>query len=377
MINKQRLSNEFFNLASIDSPSYKEAAIAAYLQQRFITLGADVVFDTCGAAIGSDSGNMIARFPGTRKGDPFIVCLHMDTVSPAENVQPLLSDGIFTSAGDTVLGADDKAGIAELIEAIDVLHERNIPYGPLEVVITVCEEQGLVGAKELDFTAFKAKRGIALDTTGIDRIINRAPAANRMNIDISGIEAHAGVCPEQGLSAIVIAARAIARMTLGRVDEHTTANIGIMNGGIAINIIPGQVNLRGEVRSHRPERLQQVTEAIVRCFEEEVYNSSVVVDGETRHATMAIEINEDFPAMQIPQTASIVQLVLDAGNTLKRPQQVAAAGGGSDANIFNGHGIDMVILGTGMAKVHTPQEQVAVADMEKVSELLVEIIRNA
>ena len=377
MINSQRLSNEFFNLASIDSPSFKEAAIAAYLQQRFTKLGAEVVFDTAGAAIGSDSGNMVARFPGTRQGDPFIVCLHMDTVSPAENVRPLLTDGIFTSAGDTILGADDKAGIAELIEAIEVMHEGNIPYGPLEVVFTICEEQGLLGAKEFDFSTLQATRGIALDTSGIDRIINRAPAANRIKIDISGIEAHAGICPEQGISAIVIAARAISRMTLGRIDDQTTANIGTINGGIATNIIPGQISLRGEVRSHSVERLRQATEAIVRCCEEEVYNSSVKVDGETRHATMAIEIKEDFPAMHIPETAAIVQLVLSAASNLQRPQQVAAAGGGSDANIFNSHGIEMVILGTGMAKVHTLDEQVAVADMEKVSELLVEIIRNA
>ena len=377
MINSQRLSDEFFRLAAIDSPSYREALIATYLQQRFSQLGADVAFDTAGAAIGSDSGNMVARFPGTRTGEPFVISVHMDTVSPAENVQPLLKDGVFTSAGNTILGADDKAGIAELIEAIEVLTENNIPYGPLEVVITVCEEQGLLGAKEFDFSTLKGTKGIALDTTGIDRIINRAPAANRMKIDIHGLEAHAGVCPEQGISAIMIASRAIARMTLGRVDEHTTANIGTINGGVATNIIPGLVSLHGEVRSHLPERLQQVTEAIIRCCEEEVYNSSVVVDGETRHASMAIEIKEDFSAMQIAETAPIVQLVMNAGKALQRPQQIAAAGGGSDANIFNGHGIEMVILGTGMAKVHTPQEQVTVADMEKVSALLVEIIRNA
>ncbi|MFO7812981.1 MAG: M20/M25/M40 family metallo-hydrolase [Pelovirga sp.] len=377
MINQQRLADEFFRLASIDSPSYQEASIAAYLHQRFSQLGATVEVDTVGATIGSDSGNMVARFPGTRAGDPFVISVHMDTVSPAENVQPVLKDGIFTSAGNTILGADDKAGIAELIEAIEVLNEHNIPYGPLEVVITVCEELGLLGAKAFDFSTLKGKRGIALDTTGIDRIITRAPAANRMKIDIYGLEAHAGVCPEQGISAIAIASKAIARMTLGRVDEHTTSNIGTINGGIATNIIPGQVSLRGEVRSHAPERLQQVTEAIIRCFEEEVYSSSVVVDGKTRLASMAIEIKEDFPAMQIAETAPIVQLVVNAGKTLQRPQQIAAAGGGSDANIFNGQGIDMVILGTGMAKVHTPQEQVAVADMEKVSSLLVEIIRNA
>ncbi len=377
MINQQRLADEFFRLASIDSPSYQEASIAAYLHQRFSQLGATLEVDTVGATIGSDSGNMVARFPGTRAGDPFVISVHMDTVSPAENVQPVLKDGIFTSAGNTILGADDKAGIAELIEAIEVLNEHNIPYGPLEVVITVCEELGLLGAKAFDFSTLKGKRGIALDTTGIDRIITRAPAANRMKIDIYGLEAHAGVCPEQGISAIAIASKAIARMTLGRVDEHTTSNIGTINGGIATNIIPGQVSLRGEVRSHAPERLQQVTEAIIRCFEEEVYSSSVVVDGKTRLASMAIEIKEDFPAMQIAETAPIVQLVVNAGKTLQRPQQIAAAGGGSDANIFNGQGIDMVILGTGMAKVHTPQEQVAVADMEKVSSLLVEIIRNA
>jgi tripeptide aminopeptidase len=377
MINQQRIADEFFRLASIDSPSYQEAAIAAYLHQRFSQLGATVDFDTAGATIGSNSGNMIARFPGSREGEPFVISVHMDTVSPAENVQPVLKDGIFTSAGNTILGADDKAGIAELIEAIEVLNEHNIPYGPLEVVITVCEELGLLGAKEFDFSTLKGKRGVALDTTGIDRIITRAPAANRMKIDIHGLEAHAGVCPEQGLSAITIASKAIARMTLGRVDEHTTANIGTINGGIATNIIPGQVSLSGEVRSHQPERLQQVTEAIIRCCEEEVYNSSVVVDGKTRLASMAIEIREDFPAMQIAETASIVQLVVNAGKTLQRPQQIAAAGGGSDANIFNSHGIEMVILGTGMAKVHTPQEQVAVADMEKVSTLLVEIIQNA
>lgn len=377
MINSQRLIDEFFQLASIDSPSFKEASIATYLEQRFQRLGAEVIFDGAGAKIGSDSGNMLARFPGTRPGDPFIVCVHMDTVSPAENVQPVLNNGIFTSATDTILGADDKAGIAELIEALEVLHEQQIPYGPVEVVITVCEEQGLLGAKEFDFSLLQGKQGVALDTTGIDRIINRAPAANRMKIDVFGLEAHAGVCPEQGISAIMIAARAISRMSLGRIDHETTANIGTISGGIATNIVPGQVSLRGEVRSHNLERLRDVTQSMIQCVEEEVYKSSVVLDGETRHATLAIEIKEDFPALQVPETAPVVQLVLNAGRALHRPQQVCAAGGGSDASVFNGHGIDMVILATGMAKVHTVDEQVAVTDMEKVSALLVEILRNA
>lgn len=377
MINTQRLSDEFMRLTAIDSPSYKEAVIAAYLQQRFELLGAVVEFDDAGAALGSDSGNMIARLSGTRPGEPFLVCVHMDTVSPAENVQPVFTDGIFTSAGQTILGADDKAGIAELIEAIEVLQEQNIPYPPLEIVITICEEQGLLGAKELDFSHFKAKRGIALDTTGIDRIINRAPAANRFKVDIFGLEAHAGVCPEQGISAIAIASRAIAHMPLGRIDQETTANIGSINGGIATNIIPGQVTVRGEVRSHSLDKLRDITETIIHCLEEEVQKCKVTIGEETKQAAMAFEIKEDFPAMQIPDSAPVVQLVVAAGKALQRPQQICAAGGGSDASIFNGAGIDMVILATGMAKVHTLEEQVSLSDMEKISELLLEIIRNA
>ncbi|MFO7576551.1 MAG: M20/M25/M40 family metallo-hydrolase [Pelovirga sp.] len=377
MINCQRLTDEFFRLAAIDSPSYREGAIAGYLAQRFRQLGASVAFDDAGDRIGSESGNMTARLPGSRAGDPFLLCVHMDTVSPAQDVQPVLHDGIFSSAGHTILGADDKAGIAEIIEAIEVLKEQQIPHVPLEVVITVCEEQGLLGAKEFDYTTLTARHGVALDTTGIDRVINRAPAANRFAIDITGLEAHAGVCPEEGISAIGIAARAIARMPLGRIDGETTANIGTISGGIATNIIPGQVSLRGEVRSQNPARLREVTETIVRCVEEEVHGASVELGGKILRATMAIDLKEDFPAMQVPETAAIVQLVLGAGKALQRPQQVCAAGGGSDASIFNGHGIDMVILATGMERVHTVEEQVAVSDMEKVSALLVEIIRNA
>jgi len=199
MINEQRMTDEFIRQASIDSPSFKEGEIAKYLEERFIQLGATVEFDGAGEKIGSESGNMIARFPGTKKGEPLLLSVHMDTVTPAENVQPVLTDGVFTSAGDTILGSDDKSGIVEIIETLEVLKEQNIPYVPLEVVVSVCEEQGLLGAKELDFSQFKSKQGVALDTTGIDIVINRAPAANRFNIDIFGHEAHAGVCPEQGI----------------------------------------------------------------------------------------------------------------------------------------------------------------------------------
>ncbi|WP_321371975.1 M20/M25/M40 family metallo-hydrolase [uncultured Desulfuromusa sp.] len=377
MINQQRICDEFMRQAAIDSPSFKEAEMAKYLENRFKELGADIYFDDAGEKIGSNSGNMIARLPGTRAGEPLLLSVHMDTVTPADNVQPVLKDGIFTSAGETILGGDDKSGIVEIIEAIEVLKEQDIPYGPLEIVVSVCEEQGLLGAKNLDFTQFKAKRGVALDTTGTDIVINRAPAANRFKIEISGHEAHAGVCPEQGISAIQIAGRSIAKMVLGRIDPETTANIGTIHGGLAANIIPKQVTLRGEVRSHDINKLRQYTDQIISAVEEEVDKATITVGNETKRATMTLELKEDFSPMGVAEDAPILQIIREAGAALGRPQEIRAAGGGSDANVFNGNGIEMVIIATGMNKVHTINEQLAVADMVKTSELLVEIIRRA
>ncbi|MBN1959090.1 MAG: M20/M25/M40 family metallo-hydrolase [Desulfuromonadales bacterium] len=376
MINEQRICDEFTRQASIESPSFNEAAMAKYLRERFEKLGAQVELDHAGDVIGSNSGNLLARFSGTKAGEPLLLSVHMDTVTPAEGVQPVLKDGIFTSAGETILGADDKAGIVEIIETLEVLKAQNIPHVPLEIAVTVCEEQGLLGAKQLDFSKFKARQGIALDTGGTDIVINRAPAANRFQIDIFGLEAHAGICPEQGISAIRIACRAIARMPLGRIDDETTANIGTIHGGLASNIIPNQVKIKGEVRSHDREKLRAQTELMIKAVEEEVANATIVINGETRKASMALELNEDFPPMRVAEDAPILQVVKAAGEALKRPQEIRAAGGGSDANIFNSHGIDMVILATGMAKVHTINEQVAVKDMVKTSELLVEIVRR-
>jgi len=377
MINRQRITDEFQRQAAIDSPSYHEKEMADYLEKRFQALGGSVEYDSAGARIGSNSNNMYIRIPGSKTGEPLLLSVHMDTVTPAENVVPVLNNGIFTSAGETILGADDKSGIIEIIEALEVLREQNIPHVPLEVVVTICEEQGLLGAKHLDFGRLKAKRGIALDTTGVDIVINRAPAANRFKVDIFGLEAHAGVCPEQGISAIAIAGRAIARMPLGRIDEETTANIGKIEGGQASNIVPRHVSLTGEVRSHNVDKLRLQTELIVKALEEEVDRAKMAVNGEKKHASMTLELQEDFPILQVLPEAPILQLIRAAGDSLNRPLEIRAAGGGSDANIYNGQGIEMVILATGMSKVHTVNEQVSVEDMAKVSELLVEIIRRA
>jgi tripeptide aminopeptidase len=378
MINSPRIADEFSRLAAISSPAFREGAISSYLAERLKRLGASVVFDDAGERIGSESGNLIATFPSVgRGGGPLLVSVHMDTVGPAENVRPVLKDGVFFSEGETILGADDKAGIAEIIEALEVVREQKIAHGPIEVVITVCEEVGLLGAKHLDSNRLTARRGFALDTQGVDRLIRTAPGANKMRFEITGRESHAGISPEKGVSAIAVAAKAVAAMRLGRIDEQTTANIGTIQGGQATNIIPRSVVLEGEARSHDPGKLAAQTDHMIDCFLEAARQAGQVIDGEMVEVTVRQEVVNDYPRMAVAEDSPVVRLARQAADRLGRTLEVRDGGGGSDANIFNGFGIEMVILGTGMTRVHSVEESVSVADMVRVAELLVEIIRLA
>lgn len=378
MIDVARLTDEFARLAAIPSPSFGEGEIGLYLAERFRRLGAEVGFDDAGARTGGECGNLIARFAAVGKGgEPLLLSAHMDTVQPCTGVEPLLKDGVFTSAGETVLGADDKAGIAELIEALEVVREQQIPHPPLEVVVTIAEEIGLLGAKYLDCSRLGARRGLALDTSGVDRVIHQAPCANKLRFEIIGREAHAGIAPEKGISAIEVAAKAIAGMRLGRLDGETTANIGTIEGGQATNIVARRVVVEGEARSHDPKKLERQTRHMVECFEAAARQLAREIDGEQVAAEVSAEVTADYPLMAVPRQSPVICLVEAAAARLGRTIEVRAAGGGSDANIFNGQGIETIILGTGMTNVHTVEESVRVDDMVRVAELLVEIIRLA
>ncbi|MGE4492098.1 MAG: M20/M25/M40 family metallo-hydrolase [Syntrophotalea sp.] len=378
MVNVERLKKEFARQAGIASPSFREGEISRYLVERFRSLGMSVVMDDAGSAIGSESGNIIARLPASGKDcEPLLLSAHMDTVVPADGVRPVLVDGIFRSAGDTVLGADDKAGLAEIVEALEIVKEQGVPHGIIEVVVTVCEEKGLLGAKHLDYSKVVSRRGLALDTSGTDRVINTAPAANKMRFVITGRESHAGIDPEKGVSAIVAAATGIAAMRLGRIDYETTANIGTIQGGSATNIIPRQVVLEGEARSHDPAKLQTQTEHMLACLRDAAQASARSIGGEQVSVSVETQVVSDYPCMAVSPDADILQLVERAARQLDRVVALCDGGGGSDANIFNAHGIETVIIGTGMTDVHTVAESVHVADMVRVTELLVEIIRLA
>ncbi len=376
-VDRQGLVEEFRLQAAISSPSKQEGAMARHLRARFERLGGQVTEDDAGRKVGGEVGNLLVRLPGTRDGEPLLFTVHMDTVGPCDGVEPVLDGDIFRSAGQTVLGADDKAGIVELIAALEAAQRHGIGYPPLEIVVTICEELGLLGAKHFDCSQLRARRGFALDTNGVDRLIHRAPGANRFEVVIEGREAHAGIAPEKGLSAIEVAARAIAAMPLGRIDAETTANIGTIEGGVACNIVPRRVRLVGEARSHDADKLERQTAAMTAALEQAAAESARVIDQETVRASVQIDIQPDYPIMHVPVDADVIQLALRAAACRNRQLQVAAAGGGSDANIFNQAGIRTVILGTGMDKVHTVDEQVSVTDMVAVAELLVDILAHA
>ena len=378
MINRQRLSDEFARLAAITSPPLREGVIARYLAERLAALGADILFDRADQATGGEIGNLIAYFPAAGKdSEPLLMSVHMDTVEPDGEVVPVLNDGIFTSASGTILGADDKAGIAELIEALEVLREQRVPRGPVEVVVTIAEEIGLVGAKHLDYSLLRSRYGFALDTTGMGHMVLRAPGANRLQVEITGRESHAGVAPEQGISAIQTAALAIAEMRLGRIDPETTANFGRIEGGVARNIVAGRVSLEGEARSHDPQKLEEQTAHMVACFERAAEAMTRAIGGEMVRPRLRIDIQPDYPRMAVAEDAPVVRLAQAAAAAAGQELSIKLGGGGSDANIFNGHGIETIILATGMRDVHSPKESVAVDDMVSVAELLVEILLRA
>lgn len=373
MIDTKRLAERFAKLVKIDSVSREEKAVAAEIRQMALSLGAAVEEDGSATGTGSDTGNLIIRFAGSVAAPPLLLSAHMDTVEPGKGIEPVLRDGVFTSAGNTVLGADDKSAIAIMFEAVAVLQENNIPHGPIEMVITTCEEIGLQGAKHLDFSLLKAKYGYVLDTSDTEGIVTRAPAANRLSFAIHGKDAHAGVAPENGINAIHLAAKAIASLQLGRIDAETTCNIGQIQGGIATNIVPSLVTVTGEVRGHDQEVLDRVTADIVAAFQDAV-EEAVRQGAKNGKPRLEYEVEHDFTMTNIPAEHPVVAIARKAARKSGRELALKTTGGGADANIFFQHGIVAGVLGTGMRDMHTVRESIRLSDMERTTQLLIDII---
>ncbi|MDI6841048.1 MAG: M20/M25/M40 family metallo-hydrolase [bacterium] len=384
MIQEDRLLNEFLELVRIGSPSKKEGKISRLVAQKLKKLGAKVFFSTEGRSTfsgdeaskiaGSDGSNIVAKIYGNPDLPPLMLNAHLDTVGTDEVITPIVDNGVVRSDGTTILGADDKSGVAIILEVLKVLIEQNLSHPPIDVVFTISEEIGLLGVKNLDFSILDAKYGYSLDTEEISVITTAAPSCTKLFVKIYGVESHAGASPEHGISAIEVASQSISRMRLGKIDEETTANIGKIKGGTATNIVPGYTEVEGEVRSHSDDKLESQTKHMIQCFKDAVNKSGKVVDGNPIFARVEEEISHEFKRFYIPADAPVVQKVISAGKRIGLDIYIHKGGGGSDANVFNEHGIPTVVLGTGMQKVHTKDEFIKVSDLVLGAKLLLEIL---
>lgn len=376
LINQERLKNLLIELIKIDSLSRKEYDVAMRLKREMEELGAKVWIDDAGDKVGGNVGNLIAHFTGTEpRAKPILLSAHMDTVVPGEGIVPILDGDILRTDGRTVLGGDDKSGVAIICEVLRVVKENSLPCSDVDIVFTICEEAGLIGAKCLEVNRLRARTGLVLDSDSVGFLFTRAPAANRMEFRVHGLEAHAGVCPEKGLNAIKVAADGLAQMSLGRIDDETTANIGVIEGGMAVNIVPNSVILRGEARSHNQEKLDRQTEHMLRCLQDAAARHTLEIAGARFSASVEAKIERDYDRMDVPEGASIVRLVRAAAKNLSVEVKTLATGGGCDANVLNQKGLEVANLSTGMREIHTVKEWLDLKDLTLSAQMVLEVTR--
>src|SRR6266568_4905823 len=376
MINQERIKNLLLEFVQIDSHSRKERDIAERIKEYCEEMGAQAEIDDAGKAVGGNSGNVIARFAGSIPGaQPIMMSAHMDTVVPGEGVKPIVEGDIIRTDETTVLGGDDKSGCAVIIEVIRCLQEQNIPHTPIEAIFSICEEVGLLGAKNVDVTTLKAKYGIVFDSDDPGFLFTKGPSANQMEFKIHGLESHAGVAPEEGISAIKIAAEGLAAMKLGRIDHETTANIGVIQGGMAVNIVPNSVVLRGQARSHSEEKLERQTQHMLECLRDAARRHVLELEGKRFQANVEAKIDRDYDRMNVPDDSAIVRLVQTAAKNLHLELKTLATGGGCDANVLNQKGLEVANLSTGMRDIHTVNEWLDLKDLYLSARVVLEIVR--
>lgn len=371
MINKDRLVDRFFELVTINSETKYEAAIASYLKTELTKLGLIVKEDDAKNKTGHGANNLICTLQGTNSHSRSIFfSAHMDTVTPGNDIKPRLNEGYITSDGTTILGADDKAGIAVMFELIHTLQEQHIEHGHIQFIITIGEEAGLIGAKAIDESLITAQFGYVLDSDGaVGNLVIAAPYQSKFNATIYGKSAHAGVAPEKGVSAITTAAKAIAKMKLGRIDKETTANISYFKGGKkeTTNIVTDYVEIEGEARSLQKEKLEQITEHIEHHF---------VTTAANFGAKAKFHLFEVYPGFVIEKNDEVVNIAQRAANKLSLSSELLKSGGGSDANIFNSLGFPTANLSVGYEHIHTTNERIHVDELVHLTQLTVEIVKE-
>lgn len=369
-INQKRLVETFVGLAKIDSESFFEKDIQEVLVSKLKDLGCKVQVDNAGKKYNTTAqGNVIGFFPGTIKSAPIVLSSHMDTVVPGKGVKPVVKKDKITSDGTTVLGADDKAGIAIILEVLKTLQEQKLPHPPVEAVFTLTEENGMAGAKNLDVKKIKGREGLILDNEEVNELLVQGPAVNTIEVKIKGLGAHAGVCPEKGISAIEVAAYALSIMKLGRIDKETVANFGIIKGGSLTNAVTEDIYLKGEARSLQDGKLEKQTAHMKSCFEKAIKRYTKKINGKVHKPVLTFTVTPRYPAVNVPKTHPMVKAILAAGKAQGVKISPLASGGGCDANILSGKGFILPNLGVGCRDCHTVKESLLLKEFFAACEI--------
>lgn len=372
MVERDRLISEFMELVQVDSETGNERNIADVLIGKFKALGLTAVEDDSQQRTGHGAGNLIVTWAAekTENAPKLLFTCHMDTVVPGQGIKPALGeDGWITSDGTTILGADDKAGLAALFEGIRVVQEQNLPHGQIQFVITAGEESGLLGSRSLDPKYLDADFGFALDSNGeLGAIAVAAPTQAKITMQIFGKSAHAGVNPEDGISAIQVAGKAISAMKLGRIDNETTANIGKFAGGGPTNIVCDHVQLDAEARSIVQEKVERQIDSMREALETTVREYGATCEFRSEIIYPAFSFNGEDPIVQLAERA-----IASVGLT----PRTFHSGGGSDANVFNGLNVPTLNLAIGYENIHTTKERVKADDIVRAAELVVAIVRES
>ena len=370
MIDAERVKQTFLDLVHINCPSRRERWVADYVKARLSSLGFEVEEDGAGAKIDGNAGNVIAFLKGTVPGAvPIFLSCHMDTVEPTESLKVVFEGDTIKTDGTTILGADDRAGIAAVLEGISDVLERDAPYGDIQVIFSVSEEQGLRGAREMDHSRIRAKMGYVFDTERpVAGLTVSAPTNDGVLVEIHGRAAHAGIAPEKGVSAIVAASSAIAKMRLGRIDSETTANIGRIEGGKARNIIPDLVTIGAEARSRNNKKLDEQVRHMTVLFEQEAAKIG---------AKAVVTTTRQYSTYRWTAEDEVVKLGMTASRRIGIEPVFVEGGGGSDANIYNSIGIPALVVGTGYSGAHSTTEEISVTDLAKTAEFAAALIECA
>ncbi len=367
MIRKDRLLENFISLTSIEGVSKKEREVADEVKKRLDGLKIPYVEDDTGAKISGNCGNIIATAQGKEtKSTPFCFTAHLDTISTSY-CKPVIREGVIYSDGKVVLGADDRAGIAAALEAIEAAIELDLNYPDIELIFLVAEEIGLLGSRNLDFSGLKSKYGFVLDSSSaVGKIIRNAPTHYSFEIDVRGRSAHAAIAPQDGVNAIKIAAEAIDKVNVGKVNEDTTVNIGTIKGGTKTNNVPDLVEIEGELRSLTQPKIPEEQEKIEKAFN---------IAAEKYGGECLFKWDLEYSGFLLDDDNVIIDWVSNAMRLAGVKPELTQVLGGSDANNFNEQGIPSVNLGVGYAKNHSPDEFMPVDDLVKMAEICLEIIK--